>query len=603
MPPDPTHRPDDRTAEVLVSPGRYLRHAALLIALIAVGAAVLSWGAYTTVVDGVRRDAELSARGAAADVDRYVQSRWTTLQALASVPAIRSGDLDAIRDLYRDLDPAALGFEAGMAFIDSQGVARARAGQTDPEPLDLSDRAYVRRALTTGQPVVSEVVAGRLTDVPVVSFLVPVRGADGGVAGLVGGGLRLDTMTVGADSIRFAGGTAVVVIDAAGNLVTGRGPVTTLQAADPSLPLAAMREQELGNLTGTGPQGEADQLLGYGLAPSAGWLVLVERPAAEAFGVPSFQLGGRLMVIAVLAGIAVLVLMWAERRVEASARAERATLQRLQVAVAELERREHLREAFVSVMSHELRTPVTSIYAASKLLARDPRRPELESLLGDIEEEAERLHRITEDLLVLSRAEHGVDIRPEPVLLQRVAPTVAAVTQRRYPSARIAIELPPDLPPVSGDPGAVRQVLDNLLANAAKYGRGSEIAIRASVVGEAVDLAVEDGGPGLPDAERAHMFDLFYRAGSNLKEASGTGIGLFVVAQLVTSMGGTVVAEPREPHGLRVVVRLPTATAAEAGFDLAVAEAEAAAVAGDAAEPGAGEQDAEPARPSRPLPA
>ena len=103
--------------------------------------------------------------------------------------------------------------------------------------------------------------------------------------------------------------------------------------------------------------------------------------------------------------IAILILVWAERRVERAARAERATTERLRVAVGELERRERLRDVFVSVMSHELRTPVTSIYAASKLLARDPRRPELESLLSDIEEESERLQRITEDLLVLSRAE------------------------------------------------------------------------------------------------------------------------------------------------------------------------------------------------------
>ena len=568
-------RPDDQpsaTAEPapsIIHPGRYLRHAALVVALVAAGAAVLSWAGYLGMADSVRRDAELSARGAAADVDRYVQSRWTTLQAIAMTPGVRSGDVNQIRGVIDGLDANALGFGAGIGFIDAAGIARAGAGAGSNPPTDLSDRAYVRRAIENGRPVVSEVIEARIQQVPVISFLVPVTGMDGHIDGFVGGGLRLDTTTVGADSLRFAGGTMVVVIDGAGNLVTGNDPVTSLRAADPSLPLDRMHAGTLGSLVGvTGPQGEPDQLIGYGTAPSAGWLVLVERPAAEALGPARSQLGVRLLGIAFVALIAILILVWAERRVERASQAERATNERLRIAVAELERRERLRDAFVSVMSHELRTPVTSIYAASKLLSRDPRRPELESLLTDIEEESDRLQRITEDLLVLSRAEHGrVEIRPEPVLLQRVAPTVAAVVTRRYPEARISIGLPPDLPPVSGDPGAVRQIIDNLLTNAVKYGRGSEVAVGATFDEAAVSLSVEDGGPGLPGDEREQIFELFYRAGSNQREASGTGIGLFVVAQLARSMGGVAVAQNREPSGLRVVVTLPIARAVEPGLD------------------------------------
>lgn len=571
----PATRPDDQSAETaepapsLKHPGRYLRHAALVVALVAAGAAVLSWAGYLGMADSVRRDAELSARGAAADVDRYVQSRWTTLQAIAMTPGVRSGDITQIRGVIDSLDASALGFGAGIGFIDSTGVARAGAGSQSNPPTDLSDRAYVRRAIENRRPVVSEVIEARVAQVPVISFLVPVADDAGHLDGFVGGGLRLDTTTVGADSLRFAGGTAVVVIDGAGNLVTGNEPVTTLRPASGSLPLDRMHQETLGSLVGvTGPQGEPDQLIGYGTAPSAGWLVLVERPAAEALGPARSQLGVRLLGIAVVALIAILILVWAERRVERAMVAERATMDRLRVAVDELERRERLRDAFVSVMSHELRTPVTSIYAASKLLARDPRRPELESLLTDIEEESDRLHRITEDLLVLSRAEHGrVDIRPEPVLLQRVAPTVASVVTRRFPGARIAIGMPPDLPPVSGDPGAVRQIIDNLLTNAVKYGRGSEVRVAATFDAASVSLSVEDGGPGLPDEEREQIFELFYRAGSNQREASGTGIGLFVVAQLALSMGGTAVAQNRDPSGLRVVVTLPIAGAVEPGLD------------------------------------
>src|SRR5204863_2749883 len=119
---------------------------------------------------------------------------------------------------------------------------------------------------------------------------------------------------------------------------------------------------------------------------------------------------------------------------------------------------------------------------------------------------------------------------------------------------------------------------DNLLSNAAKYGRGSEITVCAEDRGREIALVVEDGGPGLPVDERRRVFELFYRSGSNQRDASGTGIGLFVVAQLVTWMGGTAIAEAREPEGLRVVVTLPAASVAESSLD-GLAEAVADAVA------------------------
>src|SRR6478735_5490966 len=90
----------------VTNPGRYLRHAALLIALVALGAAVLSYVGYQSIADTVRRDAELSARGAAADVDRYAQTRWTTLAALAATPAVADGDVPAIQAFLDRLDPA-----------------------------------------------------------------------------------------------------------------------------------------------------------------------------------------------------------------------------------------------------------------------------------------------------------------------------------------------------------------------------------------------------------------------------------------------------------------------------------------------------------------
>jgi two-component system sensor histidine kinase KdpD len=286
--------------------------------------------------------------------------------------------------------------------------------------------------------------------------------------------------------------------------------------------------------------------------------VLVDRSAEEAFGPARTALAAQVVALALGAAIAVLLLLWAGRRLDAAAVAERRNLAALKDAVGQLEHRQALRDAFVGVMSHELRTPVTTIYGAVKLLVKWPRRPDLESLLSDIEEETDRLQRITEDLLVLSRAEHGlVEVRPEPVLLQRLVAGIVADVTRRFPTAVVGHDVAAGLPPLAADPGAVRQVLDNLLANAVKYGGGTPIELSARQAGAVARIEVADGGPGLPAGEHDRIFELFYRSPSNERRASGTGIGLFVVRQLVEAMGGTVTAEPVRPRGLRFVILLP----------------------------------------------
>ena len=113
------------------------------------------------------------------------------------------------------------------------------------------------------------------------------------------------------------------------------------------------------------------------MAPKAGWLVLVQRSADEAFGPARTGLVAQLAGLALGATVAIVLLLWAGRRLDDAAEAQRRTLAALQDAVGKLERRQALRDAFVGVMSHELRTPVTTIFGAVKLLVKWPRRPEL----------------------------------------------------------------------------------------------------------------------------------------------------------------------------------------------------------------------------------
>jgi signal transduction histidine kinase len=556
---------------VLAQPGRPLRWAAVLIACFAFAATALAWSGYQGQVSRVTAEAELRARGAAADVDRYVTSHWSTLNAIAAMPVFQTGDPARMQPVLEDLATRDLGFDAGISWVDATGFLRARSGGYTGPPIDFRDRLHIRRALATGRPQVSSALIGAINQSPIIGFVAPTYDADGRVNGLVGSGIRLGDLSMGADTLRYAGGTDVVVVDRLGQVIAGPEPVNTLLPVAEGFPLERMQDDPEGGAIRetTGPLGAPGQLVGYATAPNAGWEVLVVRSAAEAFGPARTALELQVALIAAGSILAALVLVWASRRLDAAVReqsrayaAERITREALELAVAKLEERQVLRDAFVGVMSHELRTPVTTIYGAAKLLRKDPRRPELESLVEDIEEEADRLHRITEDLLVLSRAEHGlVEIRPEPVLVQRVIPAVVAEVTRRHPSLDVSVDLPPALPPVSGDEAAFRQVLLNLLTNAAKYGDGAPVTLAVAAEGAAVRIRLEDHGPGLPAGDLERIFDLFYRSAANSRRASGTGIGLYVVRQLVTAMGGSVHAYAVQPTGLGFLVELGTEAA------------------------------------------
>jgi PAS domain S-box-containing protein len=214
-------------------------------------------------------------------------------------------------------------------------------------------------------------------------------------------------------------------------------------------------------------------------------------------------------------------------------------------------------EAFMAVMSHELRTPVTTIYGTASLLSRDPDRADSRELLADISDESERLLRIVDDLLVLSRVERGVVVlTPEPVVVRHVVADVLAIVRRRYPSAGIDVEGTVTTPALA-DATALRQVIHNLLTNAAKYaGTDGPIVVHLSEADGLVRIDVLDHGPGL-GSEPDDLFQLFHRSPNASRMAPGSGIGLYVAQQLVRAMGGDIEAGTRPEGGAWFSVRLP----------------------------------------------
>ena len=221
--------------------------------------------------------------------------------------------------------------------------------------------------------------------------------------------------------------------------------------------------------------------------------------------------------------------------------------------VTEARERDHARDAFIGVLSHELRTPITTIYAGSKLLAREKALPEetRSSIFDDIQSEAERLHRLVEDVVALTRfGEGALEVGNDPVLLQRVVPAVARSEEGRWPGRPIEVKLESDLPPVAGDATYIEQVVRNFVVNAMKYGRpGAPVVIDAKANPEEVEVRVIDDGPGFPEEEAPRLFQLYYRSAAVSNKVSGSGIGLFVCARLIDAMGGRIWAANRPEGG------------------------------------------------------
>lgn len=221
--------------------------------------------------------------------------------------------------------------------------------------------------------------------------------------------------------------------------------------------------------------------------------------------------------------------------------------------VTEQRQQQAVRDTFIGVLSHELRTPVTTIYAGAKVLARPGTLPEdtRQEIFDDMVVESERLHRLVEDVVAMTRfGDEGGDVGAEPVLLQRLLPSVVSSEDSRWPGVSFEAIIPPGLPTVIADPTYVEQVVRNLLSNAAKYG-GAGASVTASL--EAIDreilVRIIDDGPGFPPDESERLFELFFRSAQTARAAAGAGIGLFVCARLIKAMGGRIWATSRPEGG------------------------------------------------------
>lgn len=234
--------------------------------------------------------------------------------------------------------------------------------------------------------------------------------------------------------------------------------------------------------------------------------------------------------------------------------------------LSNLRRLEALRKDFVANVSHELRTPLTALRAALETLlegALDDRAA-ARDFLETAQNQVDRLQRLIDDLLVLSRLDKGeakappgtrtpLDATVDKVVkvLKPVAQKKKVVFEVNWPAETVFV-------PLSSD--HVAQVFMNLLDNAVKFNRpGGRISLTAAVRDGRTEVTVQDSGPGIPPEDLPRVFERFYRVDkSRGGDAGGTGLGLAIVKHIVENAGGQVSAASAPGQGARFTVSFPT---------------------------------------------
>lgn len=234
--------------------------------------------------------------------------------------------------------------------------------------------------------------------------------------------------------------------------------------------------------------------------------------------------------------------------------------------ITEVRRLERMKTEFVSTVSHELRTPLTAIKGFVATLLEDREGyfdPETRyEFYQIIDQETDRLHRLIEDLLNLSRIERGVALQPhwQRVNLMDVIERILSIQRSYTERHELIAEIHKPLPPIVADEDKVDGILTNLVNNAIKYSPdGGEVRVKAIRENNSILITVTDQGLGIPKDKLQKIFEKFERIDTReTRAAGGTGIGLYLVKHLVELHEGQIWAESEgQGKGATFYVRLP----------------------------------------------
>jgi signal transduction histidine kinase len=222
---------------------------------------------------------------------------------------------------------------------------------------------------------------------------------------------------------------------------------------------------------------------------------------------------------------------------------------------------EEIKNTFVSIVSHELKTPVALIKGYVSTLRREDARWDkniVRDSLAVIEEEADHLASMIEDLLDASRLQAG-GLTPNlsdislPTLVERQAERFRTQTEKHT----IRVNFPPKFPIILADEDRISQVISNLLSNAIKYAPGGEIYISGQFRPEQVIICINDQGPGIDPADIPYVFDRFYRSDKAVRKTKGAGLGLYLAKAIIEAHGGRIWVDPVPGAGASICFSLP----------------------------------------------
>jgi signal transduction histidine kinase len=233
---------------------------------------------------------------------------------------------------------------------------------------------------------------------------------------------------------------------------------------------------------------------------------------------------------------------------------------------ASLQQADQAKTAFLADVTHELRTPLTVIKGTIETL-EDGALDDAEGrgpLLASMQNETERLIRLVNDLLVLTRADAGaLKLSLQPVDLAELAHSRCRVLAPLAREHQVDLQVEAEgTALVLGDPDRLAQVLDNLLDNAIRHSPvGAAVTVRLHPDGREIQCSVQDKGSGIPAAHLSLIFERFYRVETSRdRQSGGNGLGLAIVRALVLAQHGQVQAESVEGQGATITFRLPAAS-------------------------------------------
>ncbi|MGE5326998.1 MAG: ATP-binding protein [Deltaproteobacteria bacterium] len=222
---------------------------------------------------------------------------------------------------------------------------------------------------------------------------------------------------------------------------------------------------------------------------------------------------------------------------------------------------EELKSTLLDAIAHEFKTPLTSIKASATGILSTPAglSDEQRELLSIVDEEADRLSRLVTEAIQMARLEAGkIQLDNELCAVEGLVRPVLRVMSARLEERKVDVQIPGNLAGVFADAELIRLVLRHLVDNALKYTPpGTPLVLRASQCGDRVCISLADRGPGIPERERARVFEKFFRSQRTQPHVTGSGMGLAICKEILEAHGGDITVEAGPEGGSVFTISLP----------------------------------------------